>query len=108
MLAVRRMQFGQCAVEHFLGQSLGERFKHGIKGLALREELAGTCDFQGTPGVGLAVQGQDQGHRSALIQPMHKALDPGLDNGLGLRNRSLALLSGGPHRAGQVVDGVKR
>jgi hypothetical protein len=56
---------------------------------------------------GLRVELADQGHRAALAQPVHEALDAGVDDDLGLRHRrlpaGLALL----HHGGEVVDGVE-
>ena len=93
-LAIAGMQFGQRAMQQFLGQALGQRFEHAVDVVALGQQLAGTGDLGGAPVVGLCVQRLDQRHGGALVEPVAEALHTGVDDGLGLGHRGLPLFTG--------------
>ena len=71
------------------------------------QQLARARHLGAAPVVGLAVQRLDQRHRGALVQPVGEALHAGVDDGLGLLDRGLALLAGGLHQRRQVVHRVE-
>ena len=83
------------AVQHLLRQAARQRFEHRVDVLAAWPAACARAPVSAArQSSAWRVQRLDQRHGGALVEPVHEALHAGVDDGLGLRHRGLALLAG--------------
>ena len=73
-------QFSHRTVQHFLAQAARQVFQDGLDWLTPGQRLLRPCQFGRAPQFCLGIELLDQRHAGALVNPVPKTLNAGVNN----------------------------